>query len=84
MDRALELDRWGSDVLALPTGCSLVLRNQTAGALLAVLEDVRWSDEATTAASVLELPEFRELFPTERPDLSRWRGLEPAPTEIPT
>jgi hypothetical protein len=37
---------------------------------------VRWSDEATTAAGVLELKEFQELFPTERPDPSRWHPLE--------
>jgi hypothetical protein len=63
-------------VLALPAGSSLMLRNQTSGALLAVVEDVRWSDEATTAASVLELKEFQELFPAERPDPSRWHALE--------
>jgi hypothetical protein len=54
----------------MPAGSSLVLRNQTAGALLMVLEDIRWTDEALTAPQALALPEFRELFPGERPDVS--------------
>jgi hypothetical protein len=64
-------------VLSLPVGCSVVVRNQTGGALLAVIEDLSWSGEATPAASVLEVPEFRKLFPDERPDLARLPLLEP-------
>ncbi len=59
------------DELSVPAGSALVLRNQTAGALLMVVEDVRWTDEALTAPQALALPEFRELFPGERPDISR-------------
>jgi adenylate cyclase len=58
------------DTLSLPEGSSLLIRNQSAGPLLVALEDARWTDEATTAAAALELPEFRTLFPHEqwRPD----------------
>lgn len=59
--------------LSVPAGSSLALRNQTAGALLMVLEDIRWTDEALTASQALQIPEFQELFPSERPDLGRER-----------
>lgn len=72
----LSLTGEDQQTLALPAGCSLVLRNQTAGPLLAVLEDLRWTDEAVTAAAALDLQEFRELFPAERPDPARWRAPE--------
>jgi len=41
------------------------LRNQTAGAVLAVLEDAAWTTDATTAAEVTTLQEFRDLFSSE-------------------
>ncbi len=66
----LSLMSENQDELSLPAGSSLMVRNQTAGALLMVLEDVRWTDEALTAFHALELPEFHELFPSERPEIS--------------
>jgi len=62
--------------LALPDGCSLLLRNQSASALLAVIEDVRWTGQATTAAAALDLPEFRALFPSEQWTPEKVLGLE--------
>jgi adenylate cyclase len=54
-----------SDSLELPQGAALTLRNQTSGAVLAVLEDAAWTREATTAAQVTTLQEFRDLFSSE-------------------
>lgn len=51
--------------LLVPGGAALRLRNQTGGTLLAVLEEVEWSGEATTAAQVTALQEFRDLFSAE-------------------
>lgn len=53
------------DTLELPRGAVLSLRNQTGGAVLAVLEDAAWTRDATTAAQVTTLQEFRELFSSE-------------------
>jgi class 3 adenylate cyclase len=53
------------DELALPQGAPLELRNQTGGPVLAVLEDVGWTRDATTAAQVTTLQEFRDLFSSE-------------------
>jgi adenylate cyclase len=53
------------DSLAVPQGSHLVLRNQTDGPILAAVEDLAWTGEATTAAQVTTLPEFRELFSSE-------------------
>jgi len=53
------------DGLALPAGATLWLRNQTAGPVLAVLEDVAWTSDATPAARVATLQEFHELFSSE-------------------
>lgn len=53
------------DALQLPEGAMLSLRNQTGGPLLAVLEEAAWSADATTAAQVTTLQEFRDLFSSE-------------------
>jgi adenylate cyclase len=53
------------DTLRLPAGSPVELRNQTGGPLLAVLEDVEPSGEATTAAEVTAMQEFRDLFSGE-------------------
>jgi class 3 adenylate cyclase len=53
------------DSLAVPDGSRLVLRNQTEGPILAAIEDLGWTNEATTAAQVTTLQEFRELFSSE-------------------
>ena len=51
--------------LAVPDGSRLVLRNQTDGPILAVIDDLAWTGEATTAAQVTTLQEFRDLFSSE-------------------
>jgi class 3 adenylate cyclase len=43
----------------------LSLRNHTGGSVLAVLEDAAWTKDATTAAEVTTLQEFRDLFSSE-------------------
>ena len=53
------------DDLDVPDGSHLVLRNQTDGPILAAIEDPAWTGEATTAAQVTTLQEFRELFSSE-------------------
>jgi len=53
------------DGLAVPDGSRLVLRNQTDGPILAALEDLAWTSQATTAAQVTTLQEFRDLFSSE-------------------
>ncbi len=53
------------DALAIPAHAALNLRNQTAGPLLAVLEDPEWTSQATTAAEVTTLAEFQQLFQAE-------------------
>jgi adenylate cyclase len=53
------------DTLTLPGGSVLVLRNQTGGPILAAIEDLAWTTEATSAAQVTTMQEFRELFSSE-------------------
>jgi len=57
--------RLRADTLELPRGTALSLRNQTGGPTLAVLEDATWTKDATTAAQVTTLQEFRDLFSSE-------------------
>jgi adenylate cyclase len=53
------------DVLAVPEGAVVTLRNQTDGSVLALFEDLEWTRDATTAAQAATLQEFRELFSSE-------------------
>jgi class 3 adenylate cyclase len=53
------------ELLAIPSEASLSLRNQTGGPILAVLEDIGWSGDATTASQVTSMQEFRDLFSSE-------------------
>jgi class 3 adenylate cyclase len=53
------------ETLTVPDGSRLVLRNQTGGPILAVIEDLGWTNEATTAAQVTTMQEFRDLFSSE-------------------
>jgi class 3 adenylate cyclase len=53
------------DGLVVPGGAGIVLRNQTASPLLAVLEEVDRDPDAATAAQVTALQEFRDLFSAE-------------------
>ena len=54
------------DRYAVPGEARLNLRNQTEGPILAVVEELRWTDQAATAAEVLALPEMHRLFPNEK------------------
>jgi adenylate cyclase len=51
--------------LAVPDGALVTLRNQTDGSVLALLESLEWTRDATTAAEAAALQEFRDLFGTE-------------------
>jgi class 3 adenylate cyclase len=51
--------------LTVPDGSRLVLRNQTDGPILAAIEDLAWTSEATTAAQVTTMQDFRDLFSSE-------------------
>ena len=53
------------DGLAVPDGSHLILRNQTGGAILAAIDDLAWTAEATSAAQVTTMQEFRDLFSSE-------------------
>lgn len=53
------------DGLTVPSGSRLVLRNQTSGPILAAIDDLAWTSEATSAAQVTTLQEFRDLFSSE-------------------
>ena len=54
-----------NDSLTVPSGSHLVLRNQTGGPILAAIDDLAWTGEATSAAQVTTLQEFRDLFSSE-------------------
>jgi class 3 adenylate cyclase len=53
------------DELTVPAGARVSLRNQTGSPMLAVVEEVEWGGEQTTAAQVTTLQEFRDLFGAE-------------------
>jgi adenylate cyclase len=53
------------DSLTVPSGSRLVLRNQTSGPILAAIDDLAWTGEATSAAQVSTLQDFRDLFSSE-------------------
>lgn len=53
------------DTLTVPGGSRLILRNQTDGPILAAIEDLAWTSQATTAAQVTTLQDFRDLFSSE-------------------
>jgi adenylate cyclase len=53
------------DRLTVAAGSHLVLRNQTSGPILAAIDDLAWTGEATSAAQVTTLQDFRDLFSSE-------------------
>jgi adenylate cyclase len=59
------LSLMSGDRLTVPSDAQLVLRNQTGGPILTAIEDLAWTTEATTAAQVTTMQEFRELFSSE-------------------
>lgn len=51
--------------LVVPDGAAVTLRNQTDGSVLALLEDLEWTRDATTAAEASTVQDFRDLFNSE-------------------
>lgn len=58
------VDGQSSDVVFAP-GATLTLRNAAGAPLLAIVEHVEWTDQATMAAEVTALQTFRDLFAAE-------------------
>ena len=58
-------DAWSNVELNVAPAAELLLRNDTATDQLMMLERVAWSDQALTAAEVIVLQEFRDLFSSE-------------------
>jgi len=56
---------WSDKNLNVSEDCSLELQNETDAEHLFILERMRWSDQAATAAEVTALQVFRDLFSTE-------------------
>jgi class 3 adenylate cyclase len=59
------IEGWTGDEISLSTNASLKFENGTASEQLFILERMRWSDQATTAAEVTSLQVFRDLFASE-------------------
>lgn len=58
-------DGWREDELQLAHTATVKLQNLTATEQLFILERMAWSDQATTAAEVIALQLFRDLFARE-------------------
>lgn len=56
---------WPVDELRLGTQASLDIENETSAEQLFILERLAWSDQAATAAEVIALQVFRDLFSSE-------------------
>ncbi len=56
---------WPSEEMAIGTAPSLRLENATAREQLFVLERMAWTDQAVTAAEVIAMQRFRDLFSNE-------------------
>ena len=56
---------WGKEALRVDEKFSLSLKNDTDAEQLLILERTEWSDQATTAAEVIALQAFRDLFAEE-------------------
>ncbi len=56
---------WISPALHVAERSSFALQNETDAEQLLILERMAWSDQATTAAEVIALQMFRDLFSTE-------------------
>lgn len=56
---------WESGELTLDNQATLQLHNQTEEEQLFILEEMAWSDQAITAAEVITLQQFRDLFSQE-------------------
>ena len=56
---------WEGEVATLSQQAALTLHNQTDEEQLFILEELAWSDQAITAAEVISLQRFRDLFAQE-------------------
>ncbi len=56
---------WPAETKTLATNATIELHNQTDNEQLFVLEELAWSDQAITAAEVISLQQFRDLFAQE-------------------
>jgi len=55
------------ETVRVPEGAAVVLHNQTEGPVLAVLEDVEWTRDATTAADAAGSDELRDALGLDAP-----------------
>ncbi|HEV2883308.1 MAG TPA: DUF5939 domain-containing protein [Pyrinomonadaceae bacterium] len=62
---ALSETGWPGEELQLTTNPTLLLDNATPAEQLLILERLAWSDQAATAAEVIALQVFRDLFSSE-------------------
>lgn len=65
LDVAISEAGWPAGETALHPRPQLMLRNRTGAEQLVILERTAWSDQALTAAEVLALQRFRDLFSHE-------------------
>ncbi|WP_420632229.1 adenylate/guanylate cyclase domain-containing protein [Candidatus Leptofilum sp.] len=56
---------WPSERVSLQSDANLTLHNQSDAPQLFILEEMAWSDQAITAAEVISLQSFRDLFTQE-------------------
>ncbi len=61
----LDSSGWPADEPVLCAAPAITLRNTTAARQLLIIERTAWSDQALTAAEVIALQEFRDLFAAE-------------------
>lgn len=59
---------WPPDLEIISPGAAITLHNQTNTPQLFILEEMAWSDQAITAAEVISLQCFRDLFTEEALD----------------
>lgn len=64
-DISLNEQRWAAEIETLVGQVTIELHNQTDDEQLFVLEELAWSDQAITAAEVISLQRFRDLFAQE-------------------
>src|SRR5258705_12166217 len=62
---AVSANGWSDEHLNIAEQAAIELQNQTESEQLFILERMRWSDQAATAAEVTALQIFRDLFSTE-------------------
>lgn len=61
----VEEQGWSPDEVTLSTSPQLILCNEIAEEQLLIIEQTAWTDQAVTAAEVITLQKFRDLFANE-------------------